>query len=59
MVGKNLKDTQLQQLVDRTMNSMDGDKDGVVSFKEFSKIVYANKMQKVMMEMSSSVSSII
>jgi len=59
MVGKNLKDTQLQQLVDRTMNSVDGDKDGVVSFKEFSKIVYANKMQKVMMEMSSSVSSII
>ena len=35
MVGNNLKETELQQLVDRTMIQTDKDYDGLISFKEF------------------------
>mmetsp|Transcript_7500 Transcript_7500/g.10304 ORF Transcript_7500/g.10304 Transcript_7500/m.10304 type:complete len:181 (-) Transcript_7500:186-728(-) len=35
MVGNNLTDTQLQQLVDRTIIQGDKDKDGKLSFDEF------------------------
>ena len=35
MVGGNLKDTELQQLVDRTIIQADKDYDGMISFKEF------------------------
>ena len=35
MVGSNLKDTELQQLVDRTIIQSDKDYDGMLSFPEF------------------------
>ena len=39
MVGTNLKDTQLQQIVDRTILLADTDEDGKLSFEEFSQAV--------------------
>ncbi|ELW68428.1 Glutamate [NMDA] receptor subunit 3A [Tupaia chinensis] len=39
MVGDNLKDWQLQQLVDKTIITMDRDGDGKISFEEFSAVV--------------------
>ena len=39
MVGSNLTDVQLQQLVDRTIIQADKDMDGMISFKEFSDMV--------------------
>lgn len=38
MVGENLSELQLQQLVDRTMYQGDKDKDGKLSFEEFTEI---------------------
>lgn len=35
MVGNNLKDTQLQQIVDKTILFHDKDGDGKISFDEF------------------------
>ncbi|KAI1117329.1 calcineurin, beta subunit [Nemania sp. NC0429] len=39
MVGSNLKDQQLQQIVDKTIMEADLDKDGRISFEEFTKMV--------------------
>jgi serine/threonine-protein phosphatase 2B regulatory subunit len=39
MVGSNLKDQQLQQIVDKTIMEADHDKDGKISFEEFAKMV--------------------
>ncbi|KAK5656145.1 hypothetical protein OQA88_4905 [Cercophora sp. LCS_1] len=39
MVGNNLKDQQLQQIVDKTIMEADLDKDGKISFEEFTKMV--------------------
>lgn len=39
MVGQNLKDTQLQQIVDKTIMEADKDGDGKISFEEFTKMV--------------------
>jgi len=39
MVGKNLKDTQLQQMVDKTILALDKDQDGKISFEEFCGII--------------------
>lgn len=39
MVGQNLKDTQLQQIVDKTIIQADKDGDGKISFEEFQKMV--------------------
>ena len=35
MVGNNLKDAQLQQIVDKTIIFADSDGDGKISFEEF------------------------
>lgn len=35
MVGSNLKDVQLQQIVDKTILFADKDEDGKISFQEF------------------------
>ncbi|CAF4636492.1 unnamed protein product [Rotaria magnacalcarata] len=35
MVGSNLKDSQLQQIVDKTIINADKDGDGKISFDEF------------------------
>ena len=39
MVGNNLTDRQLQQLVDRTIIEADSDYDGLISYEEFTKMV--------------------
>ncbi len=39
MVGSNLKDQQLQQIVDKTIMEADLDQDGKISFEEFQKMV--------------------
>ncbi|KAL9640172.1 MAG: hypothetical protein Q9164_000440 [Protoblastenia rupestris] len=39
MVGSNLKDMQLQQIVDKTIMEADKDRDGKISFEEFTKMV--------------------
>lgn len=39
MVGSNLKDQQLQQIVDKTIMEADQDRDGKISFEEFQKMV--------------------
>ncbi|CAH7000106.1 Ppp3r1 [Phodopus roborovskii] len=39
MVGNNLKDTQLQQIVDKTIINADKDGDGRISFEEFCAIL--------------------
>ncbi|CAO3589762.1 unnamed protein product [Absidia cylindrospora] len=48
MVGNNLKDNQLQQIVDKTIMEADKDMDGKISFDEFLAMVentdVANKM---------------
>ena len=38
MVGSNLNDVQLQQLVDRTIIKADKDLDGKISFEEFCEV---------------------
>jgi serine/threonine-protein phosphatase 2B regulatory subunit len=39
MVGSNLNEIQLQQIVDKTILEADSDKDGKLSFDEFSRMV--------------------
>ena len=39
MVGNNLKDVQLQQIVDKTIMEADKDGDGKISFQEFTHMV--------------------
>lgn len=39
MVGSNLQDAQLQQIVDKTIMEADLDGDGKISFEEFTKLV--------------------
>ncbi|KAK4152931.1 hypothetical protein C8A00DRAFT_34328 [Chaetomidium leptoderma] len=39
MVGNNLKDQQLQQIVDKTIMEADMDNDGKISFEEFTRMV--------------------
>ena len=39
MVGNNLKDVQLQQIVDKTIVEADKDGDGKISFEEFTAMV--------------------
>ncbi|KAL1964209.1 hypothetical protein VTN77DRAFT_7167 [Rasamsonia byssochlamydoides] len=39
MVGSNLKDVQLQQIVDKTIMEADKDRDGKISFEEFKQMV--------------------
>ena len=40
MVGNNLKDTQLQQIVDKTILFADKDEDGKISFEEFCNVCH-------------------
>jgi len=39
MVGNNLREGQLQQIVDKTIMEADSDGDGKISFEEFEKAV--------------------
>ncbi|KAL7664704.1 Calcineurin subunit B [[Candida] zeylanoides] len=44
MVGKNLEDEQLQQIVDKTIMEADGDGDGRLSFDEFRSAIDSSKV---------------
>lgn len=48
MVGSNLKDTQLQQIVDKTILFADKDEDGKISFEEFCSVVGNTDIHKKM-----------
>lgn len=48
MVGSNLKDTQLQQIVDKTIVFADKDGDGKISFSEFCEVVGGLDVHKKM-----------
>ncbi|KAF8504227.1 calcium/calmodulin-dependent protein phosphatase [Gautieria morchelliformis] len=48
MVGNNLKDQQLQQIVDKTIMEADKDGDGKLSFEEFSNMVTNTDIVKQM-----------
>ena len=48
MVGSNLKDTQLQQVVDKTMRMADKNEDGKISFEEFAEAVWNTDVPKKM-----------
>lgn len=48
MVGNNLKDGQLQQIVDKTIMEADKDGDGKISFEEFTKMVEATDVSHAM-----------
>merc|ERR1712066_609356 len=48
MVGNNLKDTQLQQIVDKTIVYADKDGDGKISFEEFCDVVESLDIHKKM-----------
>ena len=39
MVGTNLTETQLQQIVDKTVVQLDKDQDGMISYEEFCGII--------------------
>ena len=47
MVGNNLTDTQLQQLVDRTIIKADTDFDGKISFEEFCVVSLIKRVEKI------------
>lgn len=48
MVGSNLKDSQLQQIVDKTILYADRDEDGRISFEEFCSVVGNTDIHKKM-----------
>ena len=49
MVGNNLKDTQLQQIVDKTIVYTDKDRDGKISYPEFLDVVSNLEIHKKML----------
>ena len=51
MVGSNLKDEQLQQVVNRTLLYADKDQDGKIDFEEFCAIAGRLKFHKKMVVM--------
>ncbi len=48
MVGNNLSDTQLQQIVDKTILEADTDGTGKISFDEFSKVLQPTDIESKM-----------
>jgi serine/threonine-protein phosphatase 2B regulatory subunit len=48
MVGSNLKEAQLQQIVDKTIMEADADGDGKISFEEFMHVVENTDIAKQM-----------
>ena len=46
MIGENLADIQLQQLVDRTIIKADKDQDGMINFEEFKEMVQSLDITK-------------
>jgi serine/threonine-protein phosphatase 2B regulatory subunit len=53
MVGNNLRDQQLQQIVDKTIMEADADGDGKISFEEFiEQVENTNVAQQMTVESS-------
>lgn len=48
MVGNNLSDVQLQQIVDKTIQEVDSDQDGKLSFAEFSTVMERTNIEEKM-----------
>jgi len=48
MVGKNLTDQDIQDLVEKTILEADGDKDGVLSFDEFKRALAFVDVEKIL-----------
>ncbi len=48
MVGNNLSEVQLQQIVDKTILEADEDKDGKISFAEFAKVLAHTDLENKM-----------
>ena len=59
MVGNNLKESQLQQIVDKTMRSVDADEDGKINFDEFCAIVYKRDVVTKVEKMTASIAQTI
>ncbi|KAJ8296226.1 Calcineurin subunit B [Rhodotorula toruloides] len=59
MVGNNLKDQQLQQIVDKTMMEADQDGDGKLSFDEFKEMVASTDIAKQMLHLRIKLRSLI
>ena len=47
MVGTNLTETQLQQIVDKTVVQLDKDQDGMISYEEFCGIIAKVRIPKI------------
>ena len=48
MVGSNLLDSQLQQIVDKTIEEADKDHDGRITFDEFQEVLALSDIQRKM-----------
>jgi len=48
MVGNNLSDVQLQQIVDKTILEADEDDDGKISFSNFANVLAHNDLDEKM-----------
>ena len=46
MVGTNLTETQLQQIVDKTVQQLDKDHDGMINYEEFSDIIVKSQTEQ-------------
>ena len=57
MVGNNLKDTQLQQIVDKTIVYADKDEDGKISFEEFCNVCIVSCTSSILMYMKHGIHS--
>lgn len=52
MVGNNLKDNQLQQIVDKTILFHDKDGDGKISFDEFCDVIFDFNLTSILCNFS-------
>ena len=46
MVGSNLTETQLQQIVDKTILQLDKDQDGMINYQEFCDIIVKSQHEE-------------
>ena len=48
MVGENLREDQLQQIVDKTISEADQDQDGRISYEEFCQVLASTDIETKM-----------
>ena len=46
MVGSNLTENQLQEIVDKTILQLDKDQDGMINYQEFSDIIVKSQSEE-------------